>query len=76
MQSMLGNTSSLRCVSALLPFGLAALAGVALPVGSMRASTLVDGVVWDGADPAGYADGFSTRGPSTSSLRKQGSIDN
>ena len=34
-------------------------AGVAVPDGVMRRSTLIDGVVWDGADPAAYADGFA-----------------
>jgi nitrate/nitrite transport system substrate-binding protein len=33
----------------------AALAGVAVPAAEMRRSTLVDGRVWDGNDPAGYA---------------------
>lgn len=33
----------------------AALAGVDLPRSEMRSSTLVDGRVWDGSDPAGYA---------------------
>jgi nitrate/nitrite transport system substrate-binding protein len=33
----------------------AALAGVAVPGASMRSSTLIDGRVWDGSDPAAYA---------------------
>lgn len=33
----------------------AALAGVALPLAAMRSSTLLDGRVWNGSDPAGYA---------------------
>lgn len=33
----------------------AAMAGVDLPDASMRSSTLLDGRVWDGSDPAGYA---------------------
>ncbi len=33
----------------------AALAGVAVPTASMRSSTLLDGRVWDGGDPAGHA---------------------
>ena len=35
--------------------------GVALPAGEMRKSTLVDGVAWDGSDPAAYADGFKVK---------------
>jgi nitrate/nitrite transport system substrate-binding protein len=27
----------------------------------MRTSKLIDGVVWDGKDPARYADGFKVR---------------
>jgi nitrate/nitrite transport system substrate-binding protein len=33
----------------------AALAGVAVPGASMRSSTLIDGRVWDGSEPAAYA---------------------
>jgi nitrate/nitrite transport system substrate-binding protein len=33
----------------------AALTGTALPATVMRSSTLIDGRVWDGRDPAGYA---------------------
>ncbi|WP_246210796.1 CmpA/NrtA family ABC transporter substrate-binding protein [Vogesella oryzae] len=40
----------------------AALAGVAMPSSSMRSSTLVDGAMWDGRDPAGYAASFTVRG--------------
>jgi nitrate/nitrite transport system substrate-binding protein len=29
----------------------------------MRSSRLIDGVVWDGSDPAAYADSFSVRAP-------------
>lgn len=36
-------------------------AGVALPAGEMRSSTLVDGVVWDGSNPAAYADAFKVK---------------
>ena len=39
--------------------GGAGLAGVALPSHAMRASVLIDGVVWDGGDPAGYAESFA-----------------
>ncbi|THF59273.1 CmpA/NrtA family ABC transporter substrate-binding protein [Pseudothauera rhizosphaerae] len=39
----------------------AAAAGVALPAGEMRASKLIDGVVWDGSEPAKYAGGFKVR---------------
>lgn len=34
-------------------------AGVAVPDAVTRRSTLIDGVVWDGSDPAAYADGFA-----------------
>ncbi|MDK6075808.1 CmpA/NrtA family ABC transporter substrate-binding protein [Massilia varians] len=33
----------------------AAMAGVAVPDSAMRSSTLLDGRVWDGSDPAAYA---------------------
>ncbi|NYT84563.1 CmpA/NrtA family ABC transporter substrate-binding protein [Pollutimonas harenae] len=36
----------------------AAAANIALPASESRSSKLLDGVVWDGSDPAGYADGF------------------
>lgn len=39
----------------------AALTGTPLPAAPMRRSTLLDGVVWDGADPAGYAAAFPIR---------------
>ena len=39
----------------------ACAAGVALPGNTMRASTLVDGVVWDGSAPQAYAEGFSIK---------------
>jgi nitrate/nitrite transport system substrate-binding protein len=39
----------------------AALAGVPLPSGDMRSSTLLDGVVWDGKDPKAYAGGFTIK---------------
>ncbi|MGB8544915.1 MAG: CmpA/NrtA family ABC transporter substrate-binding protein, partial [Azonexus sp.] len=39
----------------------AAAAGVALPKSEMRTSKLIDGVVWDGKDPARYADGFKVK---------------
>ncbi|SHH72967.1 CmpA/NrtA family ABC transporter substrate-binding protein [Pollutimonas bauzanensis] len=38
-------------------------AGTALPASETRSSTLLDGVVWDGSDPAGYADGFKIKAP-------------
>ena len=41
--------------------GGAALSGTLLPASSMRSSTLIDGVTWDGSQPAWYADGFKTR---------------
>jgi nitrate/nitrite transport system substrate-binding protein len=36
-------------------------AKVSLPKSEMRSSKLVDGVVWDGKEPAKYADGFKVR---------------
>ncbi|MGB4927322.1 MAG: CmpA/NrtA family ABC transporter substrate-binding protein [Giesbergeria sp.] len=36
----------------------AAASGTPLPRSEVRSSTLTDGVVWDGKDPAKYADGF------------------
>jgi nitrate/nitrite transport system substrate-binding protein len=39
----------------------ATAAGVALPKSEMRSHKLVDGVVWDGKDPAKYADGFKVK---------------
>ena len=32
-----------------------------VPKDSMRTSKLIDGVVWDGKDPAKYADGFKVK---------------
>ena len=34
---------------------------VSVPKSEMRSSTLIDGVVWDGKDPARYADGFKIK---------------
>ena len=39
----------------------AAAAGVALPKAEMRSHKLIDGVVWDGKDPAKYADSFKVK---------------
>ncbi|MHB1429926.1 MAG: CmpA/NrtA family ABC transporter substrate-binding protein [Rhodocyclaceae bacterium] len=39
----------------------ATAAKVPLPKGEMRESKLVDGVVWNGKDPAKYADGFKIK---------------
>jgi len=39
----------------------AAAAKVSLPKSEMRSSKLMDGVTWDGKDPAKYADGFKVR---------------
>ena len=39
----------------------AAAAGIALPKSDMRSSKLIDGVVWDGKEPAKYADGFKVK---------------
>src|SRR5690606_7355420 len=33
--------------------------GMAIPASPMRSSTLIDGKVWDGSDPAGYARSFA-----------------
>ncbi len=33
--------------------------GIALPGNPMRSSTLMDGVTWDGSNPADYAAGFA-----------------
>lgn len=40
----------------------AALTGTPLPASEMRTSTLMDGKVWDGNDPAAYADSFAIKG--------------
>ncbi len=34
---------------------------IAVPASPMRSSKLIDGVVWDGKDPARYADGFKVK---------------
>ncbi|WP_068636069.1 CmpA/NrtA family ABC transporter substrate-binding protein [Thauera butanivorans] len=39
----------------------ATAAGAALPAGEMRSSTLIDGVVWDGTEPAKYAGSFKLK---------------
>jgi nitrate/nitrite transport system substrate-binding protein len=39
----------------------AALAKASVPKDAMRTSKLIDGTVWDGKDPAKYADGFKLR---------------
>ncbi len=41
--------------------GAAALSGTPLPASPLRSTTLIDGVTWDGSDPAGYADSFAIR---------------
>lgn len=35
--------------------------GISVPKDAMRSSRLMDGVVWDGKDPAKYADGFKIK---------------
>ncbi|MBO9354997.1 nitrate ABC transporter substrate-binding protein [Bordetella petrii] len=51
-----------RAVNRIDIYRQAALAaGAPLPGGAARASTLLDGVRWDGSDPAAYADGFSIK---------------
>mgnify|MGYP003465546350 CR=1 FL=1 len=39
----------------------AAAVGVAVPKDTVRTSTLIDGAVWDGTDPAAYAASFKIR---------------
>ena len=39
----------------------AAAVGVAVPKDTLRKSTLIDGTVWDGTDPAAYAASFKVR---------------
>jgi nitrate/nitrite transport system substrate-binding protein len=39
----------------------AAAAQAPVPAKEMRASTLIDGVAWDGSSPAAYADGFKIK---------------
>ncbi|MDD2883570.1 MAG: ABC transporter substrate-binding protein [Dechloromonas sp.] len=39
----------------------AAQVGVNVPKSPMRSSKLIDGVVWDGSNPAKYADGFKVK---------------
>ncbi len=39
----------------------AAMAGVPVPKNNMRSSKLIDGVVWDGKNPAAYAAGFKIK---------------
>lgn len=39
----------------------AAAAGVALPKSELRSHKLIDGLVWDGKDPAKYADSFKIK---------------
>jgi nitrate/nitrite transport system substrate-binding protein len=34
---------------------------VSVPKDVMRSSKMIDGVVWDGKDPAKYADGFKIK---------------
>jgi nitrate/nitrite transport system substrate-binding protein len=34
---------------------------ISVPKDPMRSSKLIDGVVWDGKEPAKYADGFKVR---------------
>ncbi|MCF7768749.1 MAG: CmpA/NrtA family ABC transporter substrate-binding protein [Achromobacter pulmonis] len=36
-------------------------AGIAVPASEMRSSTLIDGVTWDGSNPAAYADAFKVK---------------
>jgi nitrate/nitrite transport system substrate-binding protein len=39
----------------------AAAAKVSVPKDPMRSSKMIDGVVWDGKNPAAYADGFKVK---------------
>lgn len=36
-------------------------AGIAVPASEMRSATLIDGVAWDGSNPAAYADAFKVK---------------
>jgi nitrate/nitrite transport system substrate-binding protein len=47
----------------------AAAAGVALPNSEMRSSKLIDGVLWNGKEPAKYADGFKVSAVSGESFQ-------
>lgn len=47
----------------------ASAVGVASPAGDMRSSQLIDGKIWDGSDPAGYARSFKLHAMSDSSHR-------
>ena len=38
-----------------------AVGGINLPSGDMRSSTLMDGKVWDGSNPAEYANSFAMK---------------
>ena len=38
-----------------------AVGGISVPAGEMRSSTLFDGKVWDGSNPAAYADSFALK---------------
>jgi nitrate/nitrite transport system substrate-binding protein len=40
----------------------AALTGTPLPASEMRTSTMMDGKLWDGTDPAAFADSFAIKG--------------
>jgi nitrate/nitrite transport system substrate-binding protein len=40
----------------------AALTGTPLPASEMRSSTMMDGKVWDGNEPAAFADSFAIKG--------------
>lgn len=46
----------------------AAQVGVGLPSDEFRSSCLIDGVTWDGRNPAAYADGFSIRADTSAAL--------
>ncbi len=43
--------------------------GVGVPDGDCRSSHLIDGVLWDGSDPAAYADAFAIRAAAPARLR-------
>jgi nitrate/nitrite transport system substrate-binding protein len=40
---------------------VASAMGISVPKDPMRSSKLMDGIVWDGKDPAKYADGFAIK---------------
>ena len=54
---------SLAAIAIALGAGIKAAGAlkVSVPASPMRSSKLIDGVVWDGKDPAKYADSFKIK---------------